>query len=182
MLPRDHRTARPLAVLLVACLGCGGSAPAGGAPLAVPAATEAGTGSTNQPGMRPLAASAVVLETQQGPYTEPTTSVVRDAAGMQSLWTQLHAGTGAPALPTVDFGRDMLVLVALGQQSSGGHALSVLGTSTGSDGALVVHARHAAPGPDCMTTQALTAPAVVVRVPRQAGAVRVDTQRVSTPC
>jgi hypothetical protein len=86
------------------------------------------------------------------------------------------------AAPAVDFAREMVVLVAAGEQSSGGHSVRVNGTSTGADGALVVHVTRTAPGPGCMSTMVITSPVDVVRVPRVAGAVRTDTRTVAEPC
>jgi hypothetical protein len=44
--------------------------------------------------------------------------VVRDAAGLERLWRQATAGqTAPPPVPTVDWGREMVVAVAAGRMA-----------------------------------------------------------------
>lgn len=186
-------------VALGAAAGCGGrSAPvidsgavdpgvaAGPAPTPpVPASPPPTSPTTPQPPaarMQPLPAAAILAESQQALLNEPETRVARDAAAWQGIWNALHGGAPGDAPPAVDFAREMVVLVGVGQQTSGGHELALLGTSTAADGALVVHARHTAPGPECMTMQVMTNPAIAVRLPRHAGAVRSDVRRVFSSC
>jgi hypothetical protein len=75
----------------------------------------------------------------------------------------------------------MVVLLALGERSSGGHAIRFDGIDTSAGGATV---RYTAtrPGRECMTTQEITAPVEVVRVPRVEGAVRFERKDVVQDC
>jgi hypothetical protein len=132
--------------------------------------------------MRPLAESAHLFTSENATAREPGLRVLRDRAAWEAEWRALQAGLAVGAAPTVDFAREMVVLVAAGEQSSGGHSVRVNGTSTGADGALVVHVTRTAPGPGCMSTMVITSPVDVVRVPRVAGAVRADTRTVAEPC
>jgi hypothetical protein len=125
--------------------------------------------------MRPLAESAHLFTSQDSQTDEPGVRVLRDRAAWEAAWRQLQAGLAAGPAPAVDFAREMVVVVAAGQKSSGGHAVRVDGTSTAPDGALVLHVTATAPGEGCMSTMALTSPVDVVRVPRAPGAVRTVT-------
>ncbi len=147
----------------------------GGGPPAPPPTSSA------QPAVRPLPESAHLLTTDNAQAGEPGVRVLRDRAAWEATWRELHAGLDAGVAPAVDFARDMVVLVAAGQRSSGGHSVRVDGTSAGADGALVLHVTSTVPGPDCMSTMALTSPADVVRVPR-APAVRTTTRTVNGSC
>ena len=96
------------------------------------------------------------------------------------------AGQALVAQMQLDFNREQLVLVRMGQQSSGGYSLALLGDKAGlQDGwvELPVHWRE--PGPGMIVTQALTNPCLFVALPRQqyAGIRIVDqhgTQRLQT--
>ena len=132
--------------------------------------------------MRPLTASAHLFTSENATAGEPGLRVVRDRAAWEAEWRSLQAGLAAGPAPAVDFVREMVVVVAAGEQSSGGHRVRVDGTSPGPDGALVVHVTRTSPGPGCMSTMAITSPVDVVRVPRAAGAVRANTRTVAEPC
>jgi hypothetical protein len=132
--------------------------------------------------MRPLDAAAHLFTTTTSQGGEPGLQVVRDRAAWERTWRQLHGGDAGGPAPAVDFTRDMVVVAAAGEKSSGGHAVRVEGTSAAADGALVVHVTETAPGEGCMSTMQITSPVDVVRVPRTAGPVRPNTRRVAEPC
>jgi len=66
--------------------------------------------------------------------------------------------------PDVDFTRDVVVAVAAGQRSTGGHEIAV-DRVTQTDGQLSVEVVERTPGPNCITTASLTQPVDVVVVP-----------------
>jgi hypothetical protein len=90
----------------------------------------------------------------------PRQLVIRDPATWSQFWSELGAGVR----PQVDFGRDLVIAVASGERSSGGHDIEVQKV-TRSGGELRIEVLRTAPGKDCMTTQALTQPVDVVMVP-----------------
>jgi len=86
--------------------------------------------------------------------------VIRDAATWSQFWSELGAGVR----PQVDFSRDLVIAVASGERSSGGHDIEVQKvTRTG--GELRIEVLRTAPGKDCMATAALTQPVDVIMVP-----------------
>jgi hypothetical protein len=93
--------------------------------------------------------------------------VVRDAATWAAIWRNV---TSAP-LPSVDFDREMIVVAALGERPTGGFDI-VVESATASGDALTVRIRTIAPGPSCITTDVLTQPVDVARLPRTADVVR----------
>ena len=66
--------------------------------------------------------------------------------------------------PEVNFSRDLVIAVASGEHSSGGHQI-VVQQVTRDGGELRIEVVDTSPGPDCMTTSALTQPVDVVLVP-----------------
>ena len=86
--------------------------------------------------------------------------VIRDPKTWAAFWSELGAGVR----PEVDFGRDLVIAVASGERSSGGHQIAVQQV-TRNGGVLRIEVVDTSPGPDCMTTSALTQPVDVVVVP-----------------
>ncbi len=85
---------------------------------------------------------------------------IRDSGTWSRFWSELGAGVQ----PQVDFGRDLVIAVASGERSSGGHDITVQRVSR-SGGELRIEVVETSPGPGCMTTAALTQPVDVVVVP-----------------
>ncbi|HEX8849731.1 MAG TPA: protease complex subunit PrcB family protein [Gemmatimonadaceae bacterium] len=105
----------------------------------------------------------------------PQRIIVRDEAAWRALWPQLQAG---PAVPAIDFSREMVLVVALGERTSGGYSIFVDAASATFDG-ITVEVRSVAPGKHCGTTAALTQPVDAARIQRVEGSVRfVDVATV----
>jgi hypothetical protein len=93
--------------------------------------------------------------------------VVRDQAAWARAWSEIHARSGsAPAPPVVDFGKDMLILVALGTRPSGGFSVKVRGIEASGE-RVEVEVLESCPPQGAMVTAALTQPVEVVRVAAQ---------------
>jgi hypothetical protein len=86
--------------------------------------------------------------------------VIRDANAWAQLWSELGAGER----PDVDFTQNVVVAVAAGQRSTGGYGIAV-NEVTQADGQLIIGVVETTPGPNCITTAAVTQPADVVVIP-----------------
>lgn len=76
-------------------------------------------------------------------------------------------GAGKPALPEVDFQRNMVLLVSMGQQPSAGYGFDVSRLSaTVENHTAVVRLTPVAPPPGALTAQVMTHPCILIRVPR----------------
>ncbi len=108
--------------------------------------------------------------------------IIRSAADFQNLWAA-HFAPEVPTdpLPDVDFKRDMVVAVFLGQFRTGGYSAEIRSVTATGD-TIVVDVVRSSPGAGCMRTQALTQPFVIAKVPRVDGAARFNVQDVATPC
>ena len=153
--------------LLVALAACSGGAPTPGAEGPQPVVTH-------------IDSTAVVLASGQG-LGDPTRAVIRDSTAWTVFWAQAHALVEpAPPTPPVNFADSMLLVAALGTRSSGGHVITIDSVARGAT--LRAFVTTVTPGPDCMTTMAITWPVQVVRVPRFEGSVEfIDGERVE-PC
>jgi hypothetical protein len=93
-------------------------------------------------------------------------AIIRDSAAFADLWTRAHAPFGEkPTRPAIDFGREMIVAVALGTRPTGGYGIYLDSAATVND-SLVVYVRTVRPGATCGTTAALTQPVDLARAPR----------------
>jgi hypothetical protein len=86
--------------------------------------------------------------------------VIRD----QGTWSQFWSELGAGVRPEVDFSRDLVIAVASGERTSGGHDIQVQSV-TRAGGELRIEVLETSPGAGCITTTALTQPVDVVVVP-----------------
>lgn len=127
--------------------------------------------------------SAAVLAHQYvSGYTTAALDVVSDPDTWASVWDRVHQNLAPqPPRPGVDFGEDAVVLAAMGQRSTGGFDIRVDSVIT-FDGGAKVFVTETSPGARCFTPQMVTQPVHVVRVPRAAGPVVFETQRVVTEC
>jgi hypothetical protein len=117
----------------------------------------------------------------QGGLTEAGQQVVRDAAAWSALWARITR-TGAPhPVPAVDFGREMVLVAAMGRRATGGYMVTIEGVDE-AGGEWVVRVAEQRPGPRCGTTQAVTAPVDAVAVPRSGRPVRWAVRQVVHDC
>lgn len=95
---------------------------------------------------------------------------------LAEIW---HRVGGAP--PAVDFDTRSVIVVFMGQQSSGGHTVTVASAERRGD-VLHVTVRLRVPGVGCMTTQALTSPFQVVSIPAGSAHAEFTTETVAVAC
>lgn len=92
--------------------------------------------------------------------------LITDQQQLTSIWAQAHASQlQPPPTPRVDFRRETLIALFLGQQSSGGYGIEVARVSE-EGGELYLDVRFSEPAAGAITTQALTSPWTIVRVLR----------------
>lgn len=117
--------------------------------------------------MRPLA------KTANSQIRELRQTVVRDQTTWKNLW-QEHTGSDAD-LPTVNFEEDMVLALFMGEKPTGGYSLAIQEMLTEGNGLKVIY-QEIKPAADAMVIQVLTAPALMVAVPKMSGAVRFVAQ------
>ena len=97
---------------------------------------------------------------------QPARLVIRDDATWHSAWASIWSGTTpTPAIPNVDFTKEMVILAALGSRPTGGYGIVVDSAMMTSNG-LAVWIGTTSPGPQCITTQAFTSPVDIARIQR----------------
>jgi len=111
---------------------------------------------------------------------QPRRLVIREADVWHEFWDEaMGQRTPVPSAPEIDFESQMIVAAAMGRRGTGGYSIDITDVSRAGN-ALTATVVETSPGPDCMLTQAFTAPVVAVSVPRTDGPVeyveRAETQ------
>ena len=100
----------------------------------------------------------------QSGLREPLQAIVRGPAEWKTLW-QKHASTkpNPPPAPAVDFSKDIVAGVFLGEKPTGGFDVEIVRVDqTGA--AVVIEYREKSPLPGSFVTQALTQPFHIVKI------------------
>jgi hypothetical protein len=99
------------------------------------------------------------------------TLAIHDSAAWNMLWLEHKKNSSlASAAPEIDFSKEMVIAVFLGERRTGGHAISIKSLSAGSQGLNVTYQENR-PGKGCMLIMALTFPFQIVRLARIDGPV-----------
>lgn len=120
-----------------------------------------------------------VVELARGQHArtgERSFELVTTPARLAEIWPRI-----GEAPPTVDFGHRSVIVLFMGQQTSGGHAVTAASV-VGVGDVLQVTVRLRVPGAGCMTTMALTSPYQVVSVPMGATRAEFTTETVAVAC
>lgn len=152
------RLAAGLLIALLALLaGCGGAGPKG------PAA----------PALQTVSFTTLLKGAYSG-ITDRQAVLITDEAAWQAHWRR-HASRQVPVppAPPFDFSQGSILAVYMGERNSGGNAVEVTGVSQDGD-TLWVTVRQTTPGPGAITTQALTQPFHIVKIPRVPAGTKVE--------
>lgn len=108
-----------------------------------------------------------VLKGYQSGVRESVQIVARSQSEWSALWKR-HTLTEPtpPTLPTIDFNKEIVVAVFLGEKPTGGHDIEITNVEQ-RDGGLVVSYAERSPQPGGMVTQAFIQPFHIVRIVAQ---------------
>lgn len=108
--------------------------------------------------------------------------VVRDSTAWRELWQQINRPfLPSPALPSVDFQREMVVVAALGARSNAGFDVVIDGAEEDSTG-IEVKVRRSSPAAGCPVAAAMSQPVDLARMPASGRALRFRERSVVIPC
>jgi hypothetical protein len=109
-------------------------------------------------------------------------AVVRDSAAWHSLWAEINRPfIPPPALPSIDFDRDIIVVAALGARPTGGYGIMIEGATEDSSG-IEVSVVQSSPGHGCALSAARTEPVDLARISVTKRPVRFRERTVVVPC
>jgi hypothetical protein len=92
--------------------------------------------------------------------------VIRNQDEWNAFWKRHSAiETNPPPAPSIDFNREIVVGIFLGEKSTGGYEMEIVRAER-RDSLLYFYYREKIPSPGAIVTQALTQPFHLVRVPK----------------
>ncbi|BDG03794.1 protease complex subunit PrcB family protein [Anaeromyxobacter oryzae] len=96
----------------------------------------------------------------------PSATLVTSPEAWREVFPSPLLDGEAPA-PPVDFGKDAVIVVAMGERPTGGWAVELARNEAAvKDGVVLVQVSFRGPAKDALVTQALTRPCLAVKVPR----------------
>lgn len=113
---------------------------------------------------KPALPMRTLVQQSNSLISSPRLTVSQDLASFKLLWRE-HAGD-LENLPDVDFEHEMVLLAAMGEQSTGGYTIKITEVIE-DNGRLIARIQRIEPDPSAMVIQMLTAPVHFVIVPRQ---------------
>ncbi len=131
-----------------------------------------------EPSPLPIERLTPVGGAQHSGLTDELRLAVHDPISFAGLWKK--AWPEAP-VPDVDFATHTVLVVAMGEQSSGGYAIQVAAAAAGAGG-LDVEVLSVSPGPGCAVPTVMTQPVDIVSVAAHGLTARFDEEHVVTPC
>ena len=115
---------------------------------------------------------------ERGQYSDWYTKEARLAARSAEEWTAAWKKLGVESLPTppkVDFGKEMVIAVAMGHQGSSGYGIEVKKIEQTKD-ALIVHVKENRPPPNSVVLAVITEPYHIIRLRQSALPVKFVTE------
>jgi PrcB C-terminal len=107
-----------------------------------------------------------VVKGSRSGVREPLQIVIRNQADWDALWKRhVSIETNSPPPPAIDFNKQIVIGVFLGEKPTGGYDVEIIRTEQ-SDSALVIHYREKSPLPGSIVIQAVTQPFHIIQVVR----------------
>jgi hypothetical protein len=122
------------------------------------AAAERDKKSTNQ-----VAVQTIAKGSRSG-VREPSQIAIRSQGEWQKLWRQhTSTSTASGPLPTVDFDKEIVAAVFLGEKPTGGYNVEISSAEL-TDSLLTIFVKETSPNPGAIVTQGFTQPFHIVRI------------------
>jgi hypothetical protein len=107
--------------------------------------------------------AAKVRDTQSS-WPAAKTLLITDAEEFQKMWREIYrARFPRPDIPDVDFSKEMIIAVFMGQQPTSGYSVEIVEVTEYADKIEVQIVKHR-PAPDDVVTEATTSPFCLARV------------------
>ena len=107
-----------------------------------------------------------VVKGSRSGVRDPLQIVIRSQAEWDALWKRhVSIETNPPPPPAIDFNKEIVIGVFLGEKPTGGYDVEIIRTEQ-SDSVLVIHYREKSPLPGSIVIQAVTQPFHIIQVVR----------------
>jgi hypothetical protein len=114
----------------------------------------------------PVVAFTVIANGFNSGYVKKEQIIVENKADFQKMWDRLYVNfSEKPPLPEVNFETQTVIGVFFGEYPNGGGSIGVK-TIIYNDDETIVNVEEVTPGPNCVTTDMITQPYQIVRIPK----------------
>lgn len=121
------------------------------------------------------------MDGQQSANTRQGIQVLDSESAFRTYWQKTLRKDPMAAPKNVNWSREKLVAINLGQRKSGGFRIHITRMVKGTDGIVRVTATEWTPTPGAYVTDALTSPWVIVKVDRMSERFALDVQTRTSP-
>lgn len=124
----------------------------------------------------------VIVSSFYSSVTEKQEIIVRDEKSYNELMNRAYEYLDQkPYIPEVDFSKFIVIGVFMGAKPSGGHSVNVEKIIRSSD-LIKVYINEVYPGINCGTTDAITYPFQIIKVPIYSGNFKFKTKKITKDC
>lgn len=109
------------------------------------------------------------LSGERSMINQAETHVLMNEGAWQKLWSRVTGRDPSGAPRDIDWNKDVMVLICLGQRPTGGYSVQIESIRWKDAGTITVRFSERQPAPGALTTEALTAPFVIAKVQRPVG-------------
>ncbi|MDF1673226.1 MAG: protease complex subunit PrcB family protein [Vicingaceae bacterium] len=117
-----------------------------------------------------------------GGFKTKTNLVISTQEEFLKIWNQAFANyMNKETAPEVDFEKNIILLVALGEKTSGGYTIKVDNVIETKDNT-VVNVLYTSPGKGCMTTESITYPFQIIQIEKPNKAILFSKKNIVFGC
>ncbi len=117
-----------------------------------------------------------------GGFNEKVNQVITDQNTYNEVWAAAFSKFANPQKPNrIDFEKNMVLLVAMGERTSGGYTIKIKSIDDIGEN-IKVTIKEEKPGTSCMTTSVMTYPYQIVELPKQTKKIMFDTVEKVVEC
>lgn len=123
----------------------------------------------------------IILDGTYSAIEEKREVLLNNNDDYQKLMTEVYKNLDQmPRIPVVDFNKNSVVAVFIGNRSNGGFMVSIDSVSDGKN--LTVNITETTPGSNCMVTDAITRPFSLVKIPKTDSKPVFKTKQIVKDC
>lgn len=137
---------------------------------------------SNSGGDKEKISGEVILEGNYSAISDKRELIINSEKDYQALMNDVYKNLDQlPKIPVVDFKKNSIVAVFIGSRNTGGYGVKI-DSITELSGNLEVNVTETTPGKNCMVTDAITAPFVLLKIPKTEKRAEFKTKKIEKDC
>ncbi|GEM_PF-5684373 len=124
----------------------------------------------------------VIVNGVNGGDSERGNYILTKSTEWKDLWTKMNYDKSPiPALPDVDFSKEIIIAVFQGRRYTSGYSIQISNIDEKANG-ITIFVKEYSPGANCITSQVLTYPFYIVKIPRTTKDMGFSTEEIVVNC